>query len=813
MWFLVGQGRNAGLRVWLKPEMTLTIGRKSSDDTLVLNRNDITVGRRHVEIKVSKSTMQNVRDRREHTKLTMRDLTSAFGVWVNNVRIESMRDIEVEIPESQLFTNQEPRHVAGQGYGGFVDVKIGSDTTFRLERVDWSICSSGLAAQSKVTIVGIAAEIDVKVEDSWVPGTSTHLVIGKNKLTEKMYLALTEGGYLVDTTWLKQQENCLKASWESKGQEHARMLELEHPAPVPLQFANPDVQWAPNYHRRRLFKDYRFISLIKLKYNSLDQVIRCAGGVWSMEDAKNAPKLISQCMVATVIPVFLCPSSEYSMAESYRSLHAILNRMGYRWVFENEIGQAILHASTEMFCNPKYLGSLPTMEAMATLHGSQASSMQLTESLGSVSMSTMPATLKKVDSTADDSKDTAQLMNDDHNPTGASFSLSQLIAPSRKTNRAMPNSATAHQIMTTTSITKQNDIVDRPAKKKTKTDHMALFFDGLDEDDEIMMLDQPGTKGTSRADAEEAATKVITPTVKATARSSSSLQKPIPVAWLDSLEIGQEDNEPNDKKEPTSVAITAECDHVLNASETIAPNDKTSVDVLAPTDGASQESISSSMSSYSGTGRKKKSSAFDAIRGDMMALKLDIKLGRQKESQDEQERLRRLEALRQEEKSKKEKSKIMQSARSEFLVAKSKRRKFTEDQASQDHAEPSASLLILDASDKDDWPERWRSLPNFKNITPIDPILQEKWKSVPNFKAFRKSILPGIPKEPRPPRSFTPKEEIALKQEETVQKMGEYLNREPKVTRPLSPVPRRKVSEKQMARDDLKLLLADDDND
>ncbi|KAG0254868.1 hypothetical protein BG011_005462 [Mortierella polycephala] len=743
----------------------------------------------------------------------MRDLTSAFGVWVNNTRIESMRDIEVEIPVNQLFTDQEPRHVAGQGYGGFVDVKIGSDTTFRLERVDWSICSSGLTAQSKVTIVGIAAEIDAKVEDNWVPGISTHLVIGKNKLTEKMYLALTEGGYLVDTAWLKEQESCLKVSWESKGQEHARMLELEHPAPVPLLFANSDVQWAPDYRRRRLFEDYRFISLIKLKYKSLDQVIRCAGGVWSMEDAKNAQELISKCMAATVIPVFLCPSSEYNMVESYPSLHAILHRMGYRWVFEDEIGQAILHASTEMFCNPKYLDSLPTMEAMATLHGSQISPTQFTESLASVPMSTMPAALKKVGSTTNDFKDTAQLIDGDHGLTGASFSLPQLLVPSRKTNRAIPNPATAHQMTTTTPMTKKNDIVGRPAKKKTKTDRMALFFDGLDEDDEITVLGQLGTKETSSAIAEEAAAKAIIPTIPATARSSSSLQTPVPVAWPDSVEIEQEDNEPNDKKEPTSIAIAAECDHVQNASETISPNDTTPVDALAPTDGASQESISSSMSAYSGTGRKKKSSAFDAIRGDMMALKLDIKLGRQKESQDEQERLRRLEFQREEEKSKNAKSKIMQSARSEFLVAKNKRRKFTEDQASQGLAEPSASLLILDASDKDDWPERWRTLPNFKNVTPIDPILQEKWKSVHNFKAFRKSILPGVPKEPRPPRSFTLKGETALKQEETAQKIGEYLEREPQDTRSLSLVPRRKVSEKQMARDDLKLLLADDGND
>jgi hypothetical protein len=91
--------------------------------------------------------------------LTIRDLDSKSGVAVNNTRIEGGKDIEIIIDESHLWTTRDKRHVAGYGYGGWVDVNIGDKTNFRLERVDWSICSVGLNIQSKVGIVEMAAEM------------------------------------------------------------------------------------------------------------------------------------------------------------------------------------------------------------------------------------------------------------------------------------------------------------------------------------------------------------------------------------------------------------------------------------------------------------------------------------------------------------------------------------------------------------------------------------------------------------------------------------------------------------------------------
>lgn len=78
---------------------------------------------------------------------------------MNKERIEPAQNMEIVIDEDHAWKSQEKRHVAGRGYGGFVDVAIGERTSFRLERVDWSICTQGLSAQAKLGLVETATEV------------------------------------------------------------------------------------------------------------------------------------------------------------------------------------------------------------------------------------------------------------------------------------------------------------------------------------------------------------------------------------------------------------------------------------------------------------------------------------------------------------------------------------------------------------------------------------------------------------------------------------------------------------------------------
>ena len=94
---------------------------------------------------------------------------------------------------------------------------------------------------------------------------STHVVIGNNKGSQRIFLALAEGGYMVNSSWLKEQLGIFQESWKTKGQKDARMIELDHPAPTPSGYEDANINWAPNFVRRTLFKDHRFISVAKPK--------------------------------------------------------------------------------------------------------------------------------------------------------------------------------------------------------------------------------------------------------------------------------------------------------------------------------------------------------------------------------------------------------------------------------------------------------------------------------------------------------------------------------------------------------------------
>ncbi|KAF9104505.1 hypothetical protein BGX27_010064 [Mortierella sp. AM989] len=775
----------------------------------------------------------------EHTKLIIRDLSSKYGVFVNKKRIESAKDIEVVIEEDQMWVNQDKRHVAGRGYGGFVTVVIGDKTSFRLERVDWSLCSQGLTALAKVGIISTAAEIDCKVDDAWIPGTSTHLVVGKSKRSEKSSLALAEGGHLVNVAWLKAVETSFKESWDSKGQKDALSLETDFPAPVPDAFKTSNIQWTPNAKRRVLFKDYCFISVAAVKYKGLSQVIQCAGGSWKRVDSTASLNLINECMIATVIPVFLYPHGEDNVAKTYSKLDTVLKKMRYRWVHEDEIGMAILYSSTDIYCNPKYLDALPTLETMASLQSSQFPSSQYLGGSEVPSSISAPSTLSRSGSTTGSNVYDPQVIDDDTELAEASLGFSQLMLPSKKSNRPLKSSNAIQAAPQTAELLGR----ERPAKKKTKIDHMAMFFDGL-EDDDVIELDPIEPKKPLEAAKDMVPGTFPTSTPMQDANYVLNLH-PNTGSKLSKLDLTNMMKIVS-KEQPISPGIEVESELSalpLNGKKSNGVDSKVdnkvdskvnpkgsavAGDSFDNTESPSQDQSSQHSALLSGTGSKKKATPFDGVRKDMLALNLDVKVGRQKESLDEKERLQRLEAQRLQEKSKGSAEKLMQSEWSERLVVNSKRRKLTEDESaiqqsaiqqsaiqqsclpagSQTSTDNSSDIQILSEVDQKNWPEKWKNLPNFKIHNMTDSALHSKWKNVPNFKAFRKSTMTGVCIKPRQPVTITFNGEVKL--EEGVQKSWQRIKQEPQDSPIPSPIPRRKVGEIQMAREDLKLLLADD---
>ncbi|KAF8975570.1 hypothetical protein BGZ46_009023 [Entomortierella lignicola] len=779
--------------------------------------------------------MQSVRIPGEHTKLFIRDLSSKFGVFVNRKRIESANDVEVIIEEDQMWVNHDKKHVAGRGYGGFVTVVIGDKTSFRLERVDWSLCSQGLTAITKVNIISTAAEIDCKVEETWTPGISTHLVIGKSKRSEKLSLALAEGGYLVNVEWLKAVETSFVESWKSKGQKDARTLEVEFPAPIPDAFELSNIQWAPNPSRRTLFKDFRFISVANVKYKGLSQVIQCAGGTWTKVDPKDALKLINECLVATVIPIFLHPYGEEDVAKAYPKLDTVLKKMGYRWAHEDEIGMAILYASTDIYCNPKYLDPLPTLEKMASLQSSQFEFSQYSGKLGESLSISAPSTLSRAGSNAGTSKGDPPLIGGEIELIDASFDLSQLMLPPRKSAKPVSvKPVSAKPINIDDTRTPEPISSFKPAKKKAKIDRLAMFLDELDDD--IVNLDPSELKDSIAASQDIVPSSLPVPTplhaidtdqshdsthVASPKKPNVATEKNIVSREQSPVIIENErrsDSSPSTRKELKGTQLSkgnGQKEFTENASQQVS---KAVTNSLDKTDFSSPKQSSEHSASLSKAGTRKKPTVIDRVQEDILALKLEVKVGRQKESLDEAERSRRLESNRLQEKSKDASQKLMQSEWSERLVINGKRRKLAGIQSASQQSSNAGSeasieigssdVQILSEVDQKDWPERWKNLPNFKIQDSSDSILHDKWKNVPNFKAFRKSTKAGLHVKPRHQVILTLDGE--LKQEKASRENGKQVKQEPQDSPIPSPLARRKVGQAQMAREDLELLLADD---
>ncbi|KAG0347451.1 hypothetical protein BG004_007691 [Podila humilis] len=863
MWYLVGQGRHAGLRVWLKPETTLTIGRLKAGD------GDVSVGRRHLAITTGKPSMSSVSDRSYHTSLSVRDLNSKRGVLVNGKAIEAGKDFDIQIEENQTWAKVDTPHLAGRGYGGYANIEIGDKTSFRLERVDLSISSSGMTRDEKLRLIESAVDLDVKVESSgWIPGVSTHLVIGNNKLTEKLYLALAQGAYLVNTTWLKALEKCLEESWETKGAIFNPALETDYPAPVPQTFQDASLDWQPSVARTLLFEHHRFISLVEPKIKNIGQVVECAGGRWSIEDPASTGKVISECLSSTMIPVFLSPPGSERPSDKFPSVNAILksrllspswHRMKYRWVQEDEIGKAVIYATADTFCNPKYMDELPSHTSMSLMMGTMNSSHYM-GSLAPSAISEQEGFSTLDESTISKGGTSKGLSHINEANDNSSFSLSQFMPRTNK-KAALEKTISSTSAEVTAPSSPVADTTTKPAKKKTKVDRMAAFFD--DDDDDMIISSSPIDKKPA----------IPSPTPITKTNSASIVDVPVPKAWPISIDLDS-DHEENkiDKIKPEE--IVKEKTEELSEKRIIAASGKEdffddddekepqrsmpedanltrieskSQASIVPSDMLSQ--ASQLLKENAMSVRKKKPTAYDSVREDMIALNLDRKVGRQKETLEELERGRRLQAQRDESKKMELTTGVMQSERSEHLLAKNKRRKVVDEipEGSQSNVpkaegiqrrqegsiqlnssreqqeekikkeeEVSGSLMIMDNIKREDWPERWKALPNFKIRSSVSPILQEKWKNVPNFKTFRKvkkrAVLPGIQKAPGEPKPLLLDGELVVKQEETAKKIETYLKREEK-DKPISGFSkalRPKMSEKKMAQNDLKMLLADD---
>lgn len=481
--------------------------------------------------------------------------------------------------------------------------------------------------------------------------------------------------------------------------------------------------------------------------------------------------------------------------------------MGYRCVQEVEIGSALAYASTDMYCNPKYHGELPALVMISTLASVQIPFSQIVGSAASTQSFVRP-TASRAASNVGDGKDSPLFLDEAEETTTGSFDLSQLMAPPRRSARkdlitAGPASSSPAQLAPPPPQQTNASVVEKPVKKKAKTDRMALFFDGLDDDEDIIVADSPSNSNNTparvfptpagKATRQSSSLQIPVPVAwpdssdvdheqdvhhKRTTRQSSPKKNSVNAGGSASGETkytinstssssAMPEGKGKSKSKLKNAMFEDEGDEVgetrFNTVKGSDPSSHDEAEMATAADMKSDAKIKEELFSYpvkecdsssqlsapsprgATAGKKKKPTSFDVIRDDMVALNLDVKLERQIQNIEEQERWKRLPSQ-----TKGDSNKVMQWERSAALNTKSKRRKVMKQQRDQQGQGSKAmgprvgsplnddDVQILNEADQKDWPERWKKMPNFKNFAAPSLDLQEKWKNVPNFKAFRK---------------------------------------------------------------------------
>uniref|UniRef100_A0A182PE38 FHA domain-containing protein n=1 Tax=Anopheles epiroticus TaxID=199890 RepID=A0A182PE38_9DIPT len=109
----------------------------------------------------------------------------------------------------------------------------------------------------------------------------------------------------------------------------------------------------PNASRSKLFRGKEFIFLNTAQYNQYENIVKLAGGVCL--DAQRDRIAKSRFLNPNVITVKLNLSdSSQSQSQLFDKLSQYIASRGRRIIPDPEIGLAIIHCSTEKYCNPDY---------------------------------------------------------------------------------------------------------------------------------------------------------------------------------------------------------------------------------------------------------------------------------------------------------------------------------------------------------------------------------------------------------------------------------------------------------------------------
>ncbi|XP_043581177.1 nibrin [Bombus pyrosoma] len=326
MWYLVNE---QGVRIYLKPNKETLIGRKKADIVLP---NDKSISKEHASISVTK--LEEIRSNEPTSICKLKDLKSKYGTFILHER-----DI-IQLTETECILKHQDTIRFGLQNHVFKVINVPIITTVS------TLCDDEI---ERLKI--LMEEIDgVIITDSDWRRASTYLTVGNAILTLKLASAMASALPIVTMKYWDEVKSAIDNSQQLPDSNN-----FVPPISEPL-IAKRKVLISPNEKRTTLFKNLTFIHFSTTQYRKYKKIIRIAGGI---------PQLFERTSLATT--EFCSPNVivlQYSENDStqitdnifriYHSIQQALKANNYRMIAEVEICLAILHCSTEKYCNPMY---------------------------------------------------------------------------------------------------------------------------------------------------------------------------------------------------------------------------------------------------------------------------------------------------------------------------------------------------------------------------------------------------------------------------------------------------------------------------
>ncbi|KAH8369777.1 hypothetical protein KR093_000953, partial [Drosophila rubida] len=308
---------------------TYTIGRLSTD--LILAE-DLSISRTHVRLCLSSTSTDE--------PLTLVDLGSKFGTYINN-DIALNKKMPANTPTALQLGDK---------------IRLGAlKNIWQVSQLELVTTPSSLARSELEELQKILQPLGAALLPTWTKDCS-HLTMDNVSVTVKLLHALLDNKPIVTV-----------AFWSALAK-FVRRVHVSENWPNPEDFPPsqsedmPSIKWNPV--RTKLFAHKTVVFCNRKHFELYAPVVIKAGGACKDLNSGVRRQFLTK---DDVIVIQYVPSTQSQATETIHSVQEILHQAGRRLIPDYEIGLAILHCSTQKFCNPAHVimeNSLATTESM-----------------------------------------------------------------------------------------------------------------------------------------------------------------------------------------------------------------------------------------------------------------------------------------------------------------------------------------------------------------------------------------------------------------------------------------------------------------